>query len=498
LVLYHWNKNEFVCASSTKNIWYIYKDNRWKENDGGIDLRKCISGKVRDLYNNKSISIMQNISNSNSQMSINIDNDSDSQKSNDINKTRQIQTLSIIQRLGSTSDKSKIMTEAKELFYDGSFLENLDTNPYLLCFNNGVIDFKEKVFRKGRPEDCLSYSTNINYIKLTEQHNPIVEEIKTFMNQLFPRPELCQYMWEHLASSLIGIAIDQTFNMYYGGGQNGKSVLTNLMKKALGDYFCDVPLSLITGKRGGTGSLSPEVALLKGKRYALMQEPSKDDVINEGVMKQYTSGKDPIQARMLHCPPISFLPQFKLVVTCNLLMQVNANDYGTWRRIRTVPFESLFTYNPENDNPDKPFQFKIDKQLDEKFDKWAEVFASMLVEVAFKTDGHVKSCGIVTSKSDEYRQSQDYYSEYVKERIVKDQSGRIKKMELNKDFALWYSSNYGSSTPKTKELHELMDKKFGVQKRQAWQNVRICYELNQEDDEDIDDDFDDDIIPEDL
>jgi hypothetical protein len=43
---------------------------------------------------------------------------------------------------------------------------------------------------------------------------------------------------------------------------------------------------------------------------------------------------------------ITFLPQFKLVVTCNVFMEIKSNDHGTWRRIRAVPFKSLFTKNP--------------------------------------------------------------------------------------------------------------------------------------------------------
>ena len=493
-VLFQWHKHEFVCVSNKNNIWYQYKDNRWKENESGIDLRRSISGKIRDLYNSKSITIMQNISKSNVLLNISdIDTETDNaDNADDINKIKQIQTLSIIQRLGNTSDKVKIMTEAKELFYDGTFLEKLDTDPYLMCFNNGVVDFKNKIFRKGQPEDCISLCTNIDYIKITDKHTHIVNEIKEFMNQLFPRPELCEYMWQHLASTLIGVSVDQTFNMYNGIGQNGKSVLVNLMEKVLGDYKCDVPLTLVTEKRSKVGGLTPEIVQLKGKRYAVMQEPSKDEVINEGMMKQITSGKDPLQGRMLHCPPISFIPQFKLVVTCNNLLVVKSNDHGTWRRIRTVPFESLFTDNPVEGDKEKPFQYKIDKYIDEKFDKWAEVFASMLVDIAFKTDGAVCDCDIVTAKSNEYRQSQDYISEFIRDKIIRDGSGQIKKMELNNEFSIWYSSNYGGKGPSPKDLHEQINKSFGRQKNNAWHGISIRYDnISSDDEDDINEDEED-------
>ena len=82
-------------------------------------------------------------------------------------------------------------------------------------------------------------------------------------------------MWDHLASTLIGINHDQTFNIYTGSGSNGKSILVNLMEEILGDYKGTVPLQLITDKRSCIGRASPEVAQLVGIRYAVIQEPSK-------------------------------------------------------------------------------------------------------------------------------------------------------------------------------------------------------------------------------
>lgn len=500
-VLFQANKHEYICVSNKNNLWYKYRNNRWVESDCGVDLRKEISSSIREMFNQKSIQLMHNISNMqmNNQSILNQQaNDDEENEQNDMNKTRSIQCINIIQRLGSTSDKIKIMTEAKELFYDGQFLNKLDTNPYLLCFKNGVIDFKEKIFRKGHPEDYISMCTNIDYIKLTDKHKPIIQEIELFMSQLFPKPELCQYMWEHLASSLIGTSANQTFNQYYGIGQNGKSVLVNLMEKCLGDYKGDVPLTLVTEKRAKVGGLTPEIVKLKGIRYAVMQEPSKDDVINEGILKQMTSGKDPIQGRALHCPPVSFYPQFKLVVTCNVLMSIKSNDHGTWRRQRLVHFMSLFTDNPVDGDVEKPYQYKLDQFIDEKFDIWAPIFMSMLVNIAFEKNGLVNDCDIVMAKTNEYRQSQDYMSEFVKDRIIKDDEGKIKKMELNNEFSIWYMSNYGGKGPSPKDLHEYINKLFGRPKNQAWRGIRIRYEGNEEEEDNENEEDESDISSNDL
>ena len=182
------------------------------------------------------------------------------------------------------------MKEAKELFYDKTFMNKIDSNPYLLCFNNCVIDYKNKISRKGQPDDYISKCTNIDYTPLCELNSSsdlnIINQIKQFISQLFPEEDLQKYMWEHLASTLIGTNENQTFNIYTGSGSNGKSKLVELMTKCLGDYKATVPITLVTQSRNSIGSTSSEIVQLMGVRYAVMQEPSKGDKINEGIMKR--------------------------------------------------------------------------------------------------------------------------------------------------------------------------------------------------------------------
>ena len=467
-VLYHLFKDEYVCTSIKSNIWYQYINHRWVVTDSGTTLRKHISSTLRQLYANKG------------RMSKEEENDSTDDMEND-QKDRTKRALHIASLLTITKNKNNMMIEAKEAFYNSEFLSKLDINPYLLCFNNGVYDFKEKVFRKGKPEDNISMCTKIDYVDINtvktyknKSVKKMKDEIHEFINNLFPIPALCKYMWQHLSSTLIGTSTNQTFNMYIGVGNNGKSVLVRFMEQVLGDYKTDVPLSLRTDKRGKIGGVSPEIMGLKGKRYAVLQEPSKDDVLNEGVMKQLTSGKDQIQGRSPYMiEPISFIPQFKLVVTCNNLMKVNSADHGTWRRIRAVPFVSSFTDNPKTDDVLKPYQFKLDLKIDENFDDWKEVFASMLIEECIKTDGIVEDCDIVLEKSLDYQKSQDYISEFIEERIFKEVGSTVSKLDINNEFNTWYMSNYGGKGPNTKELHESINTHFGKAVRSKWVNISI-------------------------
>jgi len=469
-VLYQLHKHDYVCVSVSKGVWYQLKKHSWIQNDSGTTLRHSISTTLRNLYWKRAQSLMNQAS------SLNPPDEAKSKRMQEnANKI-----LNICTRLGNTNDKNNIMRESREWFYDPDFLEQLDSNPYLLSFNNGVVDFESKVFRKGYPEDHLSKCTKIDYVPLDkEKHKETMDEINDFMHKLFPDPQLYKYIWEHLASTLIGTASNQTFNMYVGGGANGKSVLTDLMKECLGDYKGDVPLSLITDKRGKIGGLAPEIVALKGVRYALMQEPQDGDQINEGVLKQLTSGFDPITARAPYMPEmVTFIPQFKLCVCTNVLMEIKSQDHGTWRRIRVVDFESTFDDNPVQGDPEKPYQFLKDHNIKKKFPVWREVFMGMLVDIAFKTEGLVNDCPRVLSASNSYKEKNDYIAEFIRDRIISDPNGKVSKSEITNEFSMWYKSIHGSTGgPSSKKVHVYMDKKYGnYDKKRAWAGVRINYD----------------------
>lgn len=474
-VLFHLYKDRFVSVSIRNNCWYEYIQNRWYEIDSGSTLRLLISRDLWQIY-------VRKIKEAIDKQSL-LDADSEEYK---IYTTRTRKLTDIGLFLKKTTWKNNIMREARELFYDQHFIQKLDQNPYLLCFNNCVVDFKEKTHRAGRPDDYISKCTNIDYIPVsTGKHGETISEITEFMDQLFPDEDLRRYMWEHSASCLVGTNENQTFNIYNGSGRNGKSKYVDLMAKGLGDYKGTVPITLITQKRNSIGSTSSEIVQLMGTRYAVMQEPSKGDKINEGIMKEITGG-DPIQGRALFKDTVTFIPQFKLVVCTNTLFDIKSNDDGTWRRIRKVDFMAKFLKNPYEDEENfpreqYPHQFKLDKNIDQKFDKWAPAFMAMLVDMAYDLKGNVNDCEIVMSASEQYREGQDYLAEFVRDKIHKKQGGKIKKTEVYEHFRQWYQTNYGRGIPLARELHEFLCRRFGAY-RQGWHNVAILYDEEENDD----------------
>ena len=465
MVLYQKYKDKYVCSSLVHKVWYVFRNHRW-EKDMGNSLRLEISRGMFEEYESRASVCLEALS----KVSDTLGPEYDKLKA--VNKFCSELKL----RLKKTDSKNNIFREASEIFYDRNFENEMDANKNLMCFTNGVVDMKNKIFRPGNAQDYITKCTGIPYLPYDGvAWETELEEINLFMSQLFPDPQMTRYMWDHLSSVLIGENINQTFNIYRGSGSNGKSILTDLMSKTLGEYKGTVPITLVTEKRNCIGGTSSEVIQLKGIRYAVMQEPSKNDRLNEGVLKELTGG-DPIQARALYAESCVFTPQFSLVVCTNIEFEISSNDDGTWRRIRMIDFKSKFVDEDEEQQLDHGDSiFPKDKSLKDKLPRWAPIFASVLIKRVFETGGFVEDCPAVMSSSKKYRQGQDTISQFVQEKIRVAKGKSLTKNSMLQQFKIWHQSSMdGKKQPKGSEVAEYIDKKFAQRKRgDVWLNLEL-------------------------
>lgn len=474
--LYYLFKDRYVCVSLKHRQWYEFIDHRWVEIDMASTLRLAISKDMHDVYTNKTreaINAMHTLDHSDERW---------------VKLQRRSHKLAeICIALKTTNKKENIMKEASFLFYDQRFYKSLDQNTHLLGFSNGVFDFNEKVFRRGLPEDYISKTTGINYIPYEQVKNTKeYDELNTFLHQLFPEPtgQLFKYQMDFMSSLCIGGNENHQMCFWLGTGANGKTVLVTLLEKAFGEYKGTVPVTLVTRERLEIGKPNPEVAALVGVRLAVMQETSKTDKINEGPMKDLTGG-DPITARAMYKEPFTFRPQFKMVLCTNNLPEIESQDDGTWRRVKVVDFESKFHRRPYSDEThfpkDRyPYQYPIDTKLPKKFDKWAPILMSMLINRVLETNGEVIDCDRVVASSDRYREGQDYLLEFVKENIEPCEGSRLQKTALLPKFRFWFKANHGRGTPKSSELWDFMEKRYGQYKK-GWQNIRFIENAGDQD-----------------
>ena len=268
--------------------------------------------------------------------------------------------------------------------------------------------------------------------------------------------------------------LTEDFMVHHNCGSNGKSKLLELIEFALGDYACKLSNTVLTRKQGGSSNASPDIEQTKGKRLASIQETEQDDMVNVGRMKEL-SGGDKIYARGLFKDPIQFKPQFKMILLCNELPKINADDNGTWRRIRVVKFISRFT-----DNPKLEHEYPIDPMLSEKIHKWKEAFMYILLQKYKKYKKHgLKEPEEVLEVTREYQRVSDMYNDFMTDTIVKDEKSHIGLNELYRVFKEWFRNNNNQSIrPPTRTYFKgKMEQKLGQKyEHNKWTGYKIVGE----------------------
>jgi len=262
---------------------------------------------------------------------------------------------------------------------------------------------------------------------------------------------------EYCALLLKGGNSAKTFLNMSGIGDNGKSVVIELLEKVLGkgSYMIKFPTSLIIGKRTASSSAAPELARAHGCKFAVLQEPDTKDVINMGLLKELT-GNDSFFARGLFKEGGEITPQFKLALICNKLPRVG-DDPATWNRIRVLLYEACFpkdlsTVPATFEEQMKQKRFPRDAHFSEKLDGLKRAFMWLMVQ----TYKEIVSTGVspepekVTSATAEYRRNNDIYLQFRVERIKDDSAASMSLNEIFADFTQWFKESFPNIKPPIK------------------------------------------------
>lgn len=379
----------------------------------------------------------------------------------------------LIRQCKNSTFKSCVMRECQEVFRNTTFVEKLNTEPYLVAFKNGVYDFKNDCFRDGKPEDYLSVSTSIAYKDYRSMDDPEVQEVAEFFRKVLPDDEVRRYFLEQACQLFIGGNHDKVFCIWTGSGDNGKSMTQKLFEKLLGNLAVKISTTLITGEKSKMGQASPELARTgNGVRWVVMDEPGQNEQITTGILKALT-GNDSFYARDLYeggKGTKEIVPLFKLNMLCNNLPAIKRPDEACWERVRVFPFESKFL--PADKCPatvEEQFAKKIfprDADFTKRIDKLLQPFAWYLIYhlrcLNRKTRVIPAKVRIATNMYKE-ENNNNPVEEFKDDELVKNPRGEVSVDEVVIRYRDWWKVNYsGEKLVATKKvLINMFTRAFG-------------------------------------
>lgn len=301
-----------------------------------------------------------------------------------------------------------------------------DNNPYLLAFENIIYDFKQKHFRAHEKTDYITMTTKYNWEQPTQDQIDLITEL---IKKIFTNEEVRKCYMSVLYNGCIG-ECPEKFIIANGGGRNGKGVLNDLMREALGDYgYKGHSSTLIDKLKPGA---NPELANINKKRFAVFTEPDIKHPINVATMKELTGGGS-INARLNHSNITDTVLHAIVVCETNEKPKLDGSDANSTalkKRLRDVLFESSFSAETEEEVDEANKIFKENTYY--KSIEFQTLYRCALLKYIMEYEGidEIYTPECVAKRSEQYLLGNDIIYETVIDNTVKSDGEFVKVSDL--------------------------------------------------------------------
>lgn len=347
---------------------------------------------------------------------------------------------------------SGITSKLSRILLDRNFEDQLNMNPLLIAFQNGIYDMATLEFRDGRPEDKLSRMLPVNYCSELTLESKKVQDMLNFFVTVFPDASLRDYFFLHMSDIFHGGNLRKLIYFWIGEGYNGKSVTSRLFSEMLGEFLVPGGTTIITGRKPDSQNADPQIARLgNGARLLVMDEPNPTETIQLGQIKALT-GNDKMFARDLYEAGKSVRvinPMIKTIMIANKLLPINGMDDAMARRIHVIPFESKFV----KENVPATFSeqlytktFPMIEDLIQTIGQKAEALAWYLLYIykdrklfPAKYD-HDFIPPKVAAATDAYREQNNVLLQFSNANLIADAESKLDWTEVHLCFTSWMKS----------------------------------------------------------
>ena len=226
---------------------------------------------------------------------------------------------------------------------------DFDQDPWALNTENGTVDLRTGTLRPHRPEDLLSKMIPLRY----DQHAQCPQFMAFLYRIMGSHPDasegdntnadqMVSYLQKAFGCAATGKPEKLLF-VLYGGGNNGKTTLLEVIRDALGDkeYAGQVQVdSLMIRPKDAlsNNAVNTDLADLQGCRFVSSSEVEQGQRLSLSRVK-YLTGLGQIKARRLRENMITFQPTYKLFLDCNHRPVIADPNDAIWNRVKCIPFK---------------------------------------------------------------------------------------------------------------------------------------------------------------
>lgn len=206
---------------------------------------------------------------------------------------------------------------------------SLEDTPDAPEFIDVCTDFRLKVIEGHRRRDLITGIVPVRYD--AKARCPLWD---AFIASKLPDPDVRKLVQVSSGLGLLGITVQYLF-FHYGNGANGKSVYMETLCRLMGEAAVTLPSTSIIGEGGSSGSASPDLVRLYGKRLLRVKELPEGEDLRENLVKELTGGET-VTARDLFSGYMDFEPKFIAMMSGNGYPRISGTDDGIWRRMAVI------------------------------------------------------------------------------------------------------------------------------------------------------------------
>lgn len=218
-------------------------------------------------------------------------------------------------------------------------LEQFNDYPNLINCKNGVIDLRTLELYKHNAGFFFDYVLDVNYnpqADMTRWNKFLRESLENA-----DREEGGVYQLELLqlaaGYSITGETNEECLFYIHGKTRSGKSTFINTINEIIGPLGGTIQMSALLQKRFVSDSQNFEIASLINKRFVVSSETDRETYLDSAKIKNLT-GRDTIKCAFKFKDPFQAKVKFKIWLTSNNEIQVDATDEAVWGRFRTFSF----------------------------------------------------------------------------------------------------------------------------------------------------------------
>jgi P4 family phage/plasmid primase-like protien len=283
------------------------------------------------------------------------------------------------------------------------YADKFDTDVWAFNTPGGTIDLRTGRLRSHRREDYITKISNA-----TPQGDcPLW---RAFLDQITKQDTKLQgYLQRLMGYALVGDPSEESLDMFYGGGGNGKGTFLTTNQFVFGEYATVAASETFMEAKGERHPT--DIAKLAGARLVIAQEVDEGQQWNETRVKTMT-GRDVMTARFMRRDHFDFIPQFTLIISGNHKPSLKSVDRAWRRRLHLVPFVVTIPASEQDPNLKNKLQQEADGIL-----RWAVEGCS-----DWQKQG-LNPPEIVLAATEEYLASEDTFEIWISECCLRGHEG---------------------------------------------------------------------------